>query len=377
MAVRRDDEVVRTRALEGKVERALISEYSACYEPWINNLPEMAPRQPEKNRGTGGMSHVTVRWSCIWLGIIVALSVGGVAAQEFYEWTDDGGTIHFTDSMGNVPAKYRRNLTTYGKKDEESADDVSSGRQPRQKSEGRPQTAASAPRPQRVGGAREPVFKIHYDPFEGSAARIIVVVRLNGRTEARLAVDTGAPSMILFEPLAQRLGLFQAGQGQLLVTTGGIGGTTPAIRTLLSSVEVAGARLDMVPATVTESMSTAFEGLLGMSFLSRYNLEIDGASSTLFLRQRPTMGEYVGGYDKAGWKRLFKEFGQHRDRWEKYRDEMDAYIRSPSASHGPSSSEARELHKLALKQYQEASTLYARLQRYAARHAVPKHWRYY
>src|SRR6266581_2769241 len=49
--------------------------------------------------------------------------------------------------------------------------------------------------------------EIAYDPYEGSAQRVIINVTLNGRVKARLAVDTGAPKTVISGALAERLGL--------------------------------------------------------------------------------------------------------------------------------------------------------------------------
>lgn len=43
--------------------------------------------------------------------ILILLLVATVAQAETYRWTDKEGTVHFSDSLGNVPATYRNNAT--------------------------------------------------------------------------------------------------------------------------------------------------------------------------------------------------------------------------------------------------------------------------
>src|SRR5262245_34548919 len=39
--------------------------------------------------------------------------------------------------------------------------------------------------------------EVAYDPYEGSTQRVIINATLNGRVQARLALDTGAPKTII------------------------------------------------------------------------------------------------------------------------------------------------------------------------------------
>jgi hypothetical protein len=39
--------------------------------------------------------------------LLVFLLVATVAQAETYRWTDNDGTVHFSDSLGNVPVNYR------------------------------------------------------------------------------------------------------------------------------------------------------------------------------------------------------------------------------------------------------------------------------
>src|SRR5215471_15684182 len=67
-----------------------------------------------------------------------------------------------------------------------------------------PLPSSPQPAPSAAATARH---EIPYDPYEGSAQRVIVNATLNGKIQARLAVDTGAPRTIISSSLARRLGL--------------------------------------------------------------------------------------------------------------------------------------------------------------------------
>jgi hypothetical protein len=43
------------------------------------------------------------------LVMMLLTTVTTVAQADTYQWTDSAGTVHFTDSPGNIPAEYRKN----------------------------------------------------------------------------------------------------------------------------------------------------------------------------------------------------------------------------------------------------------------------------
>jgi len=131
----------------------------------------------------------------------------------------------------------------------------------------------SAPRnmwPTQEAGADEKpslkVFTVPYQPLEGSARRIIVPVTLNGSVTARMALDTGAPGMVISERLAQRLGVFERDDEKLIISASGIGGTVPAILTIVDTARIGQVEDRFIPTQVTSLPDMAFEGLIGMDF---------------------------------------------------------------------------------------------------------------
>jgi hypothetical protein len=221
-----------------------------------------------------------------------------------------------------------------------------------------PETAGEGVPATEVEPAR---YEVPYEPFEGSTSRVIVQATLNGVT-APMAIDTGAPGLIVSYGLAERLGLFSSGSAQLVVQAAGIGGSVPAIRTIVDSLSVGGARTTFVPTTVTGPLSESFEGLIGMDFLAKYAVSIDPQKNVLVLVENPPSRESRAGRDEAWWKKTFSEFASTVEMWKGHSD----------ATRGKLGSKAQAFVD---QQVREAERLLQRLHVYASDNAVPRHWR--
>jgi aspartyl protease family protein len=102
---------------------------------------------------------------------------------------------------------------------------------------------------------------------------------INGR-RVRFLVDTGATTVAISRPDAERLGIdYERGTPTISETANGLG---RGWRVTLDSVTVGGTTVHNVQADVTDSsMSVA---LLGMTFLNHFDMQRQGA--TLVLRRR-------------------------------------------------------------------------------------------
>ena len=182
------------------------------------------------------------------------------------------------------------------------------------------------------------------------------------------------PGTIISVPLATKLGLFDEDHGRLLISTGGIGGSAPAVRSIIDTVEVGGAVNTFVPITIIKPISDSFDGLLGMDFFSNYSVTIDTKRNVVIFEELPIDPEHPGGHDKEWWTTLFKEFSTSRARWKAYGESLDKKIRDSMQSIG---NEDAERKKFAEDQYREADKLFDKLNRYAQEHSVPMHWKQY
>lgn len=107
---------------------------------------------------------------------------------------------------------------------------------------------------------------------------------INGKIHASLVVDTGSPVILLSRPFARQLGLdlsrSQIGYVEVL------NGKYKAAAVSLDSVKLGDMQARDVPAVVLlEDNKEIRDGLLGMSFLSKFHFTLDLASRKLILRK--------------------------------------------------------------------------------------------
>jgi hypothetical protein len=269
-------------------------------------------------------------------------------AQTTYKWIDKDGEIHVTTSPP-------------------PADSPSAVLPPARAEPPKGVHAAeSAPTPKR--------HEIPYLGREGDARRVIVPVRFNGRVTAPMALDTGSPGLIISQSLAEKLDLFSRAEGALIVNARGVGGTELAVLSLVDDVAIGDAEQRMLPVTVmTGSLSSKFDGVVGMDFMAQYSMTIDSARQVVVLQELDA-SDAPGGHPEAWWRDVFAEFRGQRDQW----TALIARLDRDQAEHRPSELDAGSLEKLrkgARVQLEEAEKLLARLERYASSVSVPRQWR--
>ncbi|MBI4829089.1 MAG: clan AA aspartic protease [Nitrospinae bacterium] len=282
------------------------------------------------------------------------------APAGVYRFVDDQGQAHYVDSPGLVPLKYRNQVEekVYKKPDASTV-------APQLETE---ESGLSSTAPEAARGALKR-FEIPYQPYEGGARRIIIPVTFNNSVTAPMLLDTGAPGIIISDELAEKLGLFDRDVGMLLSRAGGIGGVVPAKLTIVDTVEVGGARAEFLPTTITDSISNAFEGLVGMDFMANYDISIDTRRHVLLLQQQPPSSDRPGGHDEAWWRINYHKFSQLRNGWKNYLEKLKKNDTKDS-SH-------QKLIDAAEQQLPEAEKLFRKLDSYASRHSAPMNWRRY
>jgi len=219
--------------------------------------------------------------------------------------------------------------------------------------------------------------EIPYDPYEGSTQRVIIRATLNGRVTARLAVDTGAPTTIISGALAERLGLLSETSAGVWTRAGGIGGSTPAIRTFLETIRVGDIEQQFFPTTIVPQLSTGFEGLIGMDFLSLFSMRIDPARRVLVLEDLPPSSTVYGQRSEQWWRSNYKELANLRRRWSDYAEKLNKAIGDSNITAGGGIEDARLMLEFARKQASEAERLFDQLNKRAMLYVVPMSWREY
>lgn len=124
--------------------------------------------------------------------------------------------------------------------------------------------------------------------YSQNKLHIIVDVTLNNKVEAPLMLDTGATLIVLTKDIAERLGINLDNVQPDAKLTLGDGGQVDAKRIILDSVKVEGVEANDVDAAVilNEEGELGFgQGVLGMSFLNRFNFKVDQKEKKLILEK--------------------------------------------------------------------------------------------
>lgn len=233
---------------------------------------------------------------------------------------------------------------------------------------------AASPDPKPPTERKPRVFTVPYEPYEGSARRIIIPVTFNGSVKAKLLLDTGAPGTVIFSSLAYRLGALDTSEGRLVTIASGLGGQRAAMLVVLDSLCVDAACTEFVPATVVEQISDAFEGLVGMDFLGGYQIDLDTRRHVLTLTEnhRP---DSPGGHDERWWRDTFAWFAREKQSWNRMHASLVTRVERLEAPPGLNLEQTRQLLDFAAAQTRQIELLSNRLERHASFNSVPREWR--
>ncbi|VAX26843.1 hypothetical protein MNBD_NITROSPINAE05-818 [hydrothermal vent metagenome] len=216
-----------------------------------------------------------------------------VAEAGMYTWKDSKGKTHFTDSLHKIPLKFRKR--DQGFKKYKSA---------------RPALGSPTARPGKLSLSRKPV-RSSYTPgklgnqefviplIQTPGGNFMVEVLFDNRVKAMLMVDTGASLVTISEKIAKQLGYrTNSRSAEIPFTTAGGMVWMPMVA--FNSVQVGGAKVEMVEASVNNKMGE-MDGLLGMSFLGDYRVEMDTARSQMILKPLGKPGDTRWGGKSAFW----------------------------------------------------------------------------
>ena len=230
------------------------------------------------------------------LGVFLFLSAfPAVMAQAgMYSWKDDKGKTHFTDSLHKIPPKYRE--SDQGFKKYKSARPAKSSRMASPGTLSR-KPVRSSYTPGKLGSMGN---EGHVIPLiQTAGGNFMVEVLFNNRVKAMLMVDTGASLVTISENIAKQLGHRKNSKSaQIPFTTAGGMVWMPMLA--LNTVQVGNAKVNLVEASVNNKMGD-MDGLLGMSFLGDYRVEMDTARSQMILKPLGRPGDSRWGGKSALW----------------------------------------------------------------------------
>ncbi len=242
-----------------------------------------------------------------WLGLVLLLSPLPAGA-EIYQWTDEQGRSHYTQDLSQVPARQRSQAELRALAPRE-ADRLQTYRQPAS-----PDPASGALRASGAAGRR--AIRV---PVARAGTGMIVNVRLNGAVTAPFLVDTGATDVLLPASLAELLGIEVGPEGRTksYQTANGIVTHTTV---MLRSVDLGGASVENVPASISPSLEI---GLLGLSFFNHFTYNVDAAAGILTLvpNDLAESGAIRGGRSEAQWR---AEYAGLRERIARVEREFEA-----------------------------------------------------
>ena len=218
------------------------------------------------------------------------------AAAEIYQWTDEQGRVHYTQDLSQVPPRQRAQAEKQARAPRESGR-LQTYSQPAAIDPG----AAVAP----AGGAGARAIRV---PVARAGTGMIVNVRLNGAITAPFLVDTGATDVLVPSWLAQRLGL-ETGPGTRTKSYQTANGVVTHATVMLRSVDLGGAVVENVPASVSPTMEM---GLLGLSYFNHFQYSVDTAGGVLTLvpNDLAESGAIRGGRSEAQWRSEYQDLRQ-------------------------------------------------------------------
>ena len=226
--------------------------------------------------------------------LLLALVVFPVQAKIF-KWKDENGKTHFTDNPAKIPAKYREGNKVKTMKGVTEGGSSSGGDEVGDE-------LSSAPRSY-SGKSKKHVIKLK----PAGSGNFIAETILNGKVRANLMVDTGASLIVISERVAKQLNMRNLnGRPQVQSTTAGGVVQSPLIT--FKKVQVGSAVIHDVEASVNSHMGM-LDGLLGMTFLGEFRVEMQGGNNQMILKPLGKPGDRRwGGQTAEWWKKKFDEY---------------------------------------------------------------------
>lgn len=176
------------------------------------------------------------------------------AHAEIYRYTDERGGNHYVDGLDNVPQRYRGTARPLGLRNAPPPP---------------PGVAPAAP------AASAGSTSIKFRPGQ----RILVDVRINGSTGAKLLLDTGADRTLIKPDVLRAAGAWLVGNptGEMR----GVTGSAEVQGVSIDSLEVGDARVGKMLVVAHDMGAPGFDGLLGRDFLEQFKVTIDSAGGVV------------------------------------------------------------------------------------------------
>jgi predicted aspartyl protease len=190
----------------------------------------------------------------------VAFALAGVlvahtAFAEIYRYIDERGTPFYVEGLESVPAPYRASAVPLGMRNS-------------------PPSAEAPAAPDKTEAAGSAT--IRYTPGQ----RIIVDAKINGGTNTKLLLDTGADTTLISPLVLSAAGasLIRGGTSARII---GVTGGSDVQRVAVESLEIGDARVSGLNVVAHDMGQPGIDGLLGRDFLDRFKVTIDSTTGVL------------------------------------------------------------------------------------------------
>ena len=224
--------------------------------------------------------------------LLVLPFTANISDATIFSWKDENEITHFTDSPEQIPSKYRDRKIEGLRIIEEVPFEES------------PNSNSKINLPiTRLNHLQE--YKVPL--ISTNSGNFIVDTTINGKVKVKLMLDTGASLMSLSPEVCRKLGIKETSNlpAIQMQTANGISQNKLIA---LDKVKIGDAEVDLVEASIGKKM-LGIGGLLGMSFLSNFQMEINHTESELILKPLAKPGEQVwGGKPAFWWKSKFKYY---------------------------------------------------------------------
>jgi len=229
------------------------------------------------------------------LAALLGLALAALpAVAEIYQWVDADGKLHFTTDLGQVPPG-QRSRSEQGARERQESERVQ-----RHSGDASPPPARRGPtRASRAAGQQ--TYTIAVEP---GATSLRVVVELNDRVAAPFIIDTGASDVTIPRAVARQLGI-ETGPDSVTMQYRTANGIIESPVVTLESVSLGGARVENVPASISDSLPV---GLLGLTYFNHFQYEVDAARGLVHLTPNglAESGALPGGRGEAQWRMSFR-----------------------------------------------------------------------
>lgn len=186
--------------------------------------------------------------------VLSGIALPPPAVAEIYRYVDERGVPFYVEGLESVPMPYRASAVPLGMRNSPPS--------------------AEAPVPEKAAAAGSTT--IRYTPGQ----RIIVDAKINGGTDTRLLLDTGADSTLISPLVLSAAGVSLIRGGTSMRITG-VTGNTDAQRVAVESIAIGEARVSGLQVVAHDMGQPGIDGLLGRDFLDRFKVTIDASTGVL------------------------------------------------------------------------------------------------